>query len=497
MSRGEPYRPVLSPGKDRTMLRASMIRRSQNLLAVVAPLLLVACRGREPAGGLERDAAILTARTLGLAYLRSQQFAQAETAFAKIVALAPDQALGYANLGLVHLRLGRYDVAEREIRRAAALDTASDDIALTLAKVYELTGRTPEARREVDRVLRRTPDDLRALYELTVLEPASKEAYLRRIVARAPSNVAARLELVDVLLARGAADSAAAHLEALERQLPELPREATRFFRQAIVLAQSGRSAAAAAPATTFHRFMETTAPYQASLDKLRGASGVSPGYPILTFNPIITPPAQDARTIAAAIRFSDVTGAVGLGGVPPRAGDVALATGDYDGDGGEDVFVAGQLFHNQLAHAAETTGRAGIQLRDRAVAATFGDYDNDGRPDLYVATASGGILFRNAGDSTFTDVTVAAGLGDAPPATTALFVDLDHDGDLDLFLATPAGNRVYRNTLDGRFQDMTGPMGLGGGGAGGTRDAAFGDLDGDGHVDLVGVGNDGRLTLF
>src|SRR5947207_4004975 len=213
MSRGEPYRPVLSPGKDRTMLRASMIRRSQNLLAVVAPLLVVACRGREPAGGLERDAASLTARTLGLAYLRSQQFAQAETAFAKIVALAPDQALGYANLGLVHLRLGRYDVAEREIRRAAALDTASDDIALTLAKVYELTGRTSEARREMERVLRRTPDDVRALYELAVLEPPAKETYLRRIVVRAPGNMAARLELVDVLLARGAADSAAAHLE--------------------------------------------------------------------------------------------------------------------------------------------------------------------------------------------------------------------------------------------------------------------------------------------
>jgi len=482
------------------MLPASMIPNALKCLGVATTLLLVDCRGREPASSLERDAAILTARTLGLAYLRSQQFAQAETAFAKIVALAPDQALGYANLGLVHLRLGRYDAAEREIRRAAALDTASDDIALTLAKVYELTGRTAVARREVDRVLRRSPEDLRALYELAALEPASKETYLRRIVARAPSNVAARLELVDVLLARGGggADSAAAHLEALERQLPELPREATRFFQQALALARTGRAAAAAAPATTFHHFMETTAPYQASLEKLRGASGAPPGYPILTFNPVITPPAQDARTIAAAIRFSDVTGAVGLGGVPPlpdTARDVALATGDYDGDGGEDVFVAGHLFRNELAHATETTDRAGIRLRDRAVGAAFGDYDNDGRLDLYVATASGGRLFRNTGDSTFTDVTVAAGLGGAPPATTALFVDLDHDGDLDLFLATPAGNRVYRNTLDGRFQDMTGPMGLGGGG--GTRDAAFGDLDGDGRVDLVVVGNDGRLTLF
>src|SRR5881398_147631 len=492
------------------MLLASMIGNALTRLGVVAMLLLIACRGREPArgegvgGSLERDAAILTARTLGLAYLRSEQLAQAETAFSKIVALAPDQALGYANLGLVHLRLGRYDTAEREIRRAASLDTASDDIALTLAKVYELTGRTAQARREVDRVLRRSPGELRALYQLVELDPASRETYLGRIVERAPGNVAARLDLVEVLLARGGGgggggDAAAAQLEALERQLPELPREAHRFFEQALTLARAGRAAAAATPAATFHRFMETTAAYQASLQKLRGASGALPGYPILTFNPVITPPAQDARSIAAVIRFSDVSDAVGLGGVPPRAdtaGDVALATGDYDGDGGEDVFVAGQLFHNELARATETTGRAGIRLRDRAVAAAFGDYDNDGRLDLYVATASGGTLFRNTGDSTFTDVTAAAGLGGAPPATAALFVDLDHDGDVDLFLATPSGNRVYRNVLGGRFEEMAGPMGLGGG-AGGTRDAAFGDLDGDGLVDLVVVGNDGRLTLF
>src|SRR5437762_793281 len=235
-----------------------------------------------------------------------------------------------------------------------------------------------------------------AILAARTLGPAS----LRRIVERAPSNGAARLDLVDVLLARGGGggDAAAAQLEALERQLPELPREANRFFAQALALARAGRASAAAAPATTFHRFMETTAAYQASLQKLRGANGARPGYPILTFNPVITPPAQDARAIAAAIRFSDVTTTVGLIGAPPlpdTATAVALATGDYDGDGSEDVFVGGRLFHNELARATELTTRAGIELRDRAVAAAFGDYDNDGLLDLFVATASGARLVR------------------------------------------------------------------------------------------------------
>jgi VCBS repeat protein/tetratricopeptide repeat protein/ASPIC/UnbV protein len=464
---------------------------------IVATLFLLSCRGRESPQGVERDAAILAARTLGLAFLQNDQLAQAESSFRRIVALAPDQALGYANLGLVHLRQGRYREAETALRRAAALDTASDDIALSLAKVYELTRRTADARREVERVLQRSPPpgDLRALYALVQLDSASQETYLRRIVDRAPANVAARLEFVDVLLARGAADAAAAELEALQRQLPELPREATRFFERALALArEGGRAAAAARAATTFHRFMETTAAYQASLQKLRGASGATPGYPILTFNPVITPPAPDARKVAAAIRFADVTTAAGLAGTPSpgdSAGPFALAIGDFDGDGSEDVFAAGRLFRNDLTRATETT--AG-RLPAAPVAAAFGDYDNDGRLDLFVASRAGAVLLHNAGDSSFTDATAATGIGSAPPATTALFVDLDHDGDLDLFLTTPAGNRAYRNVLGAPFQEMTGPMGLDGGA---SRDAAFGDLDGDGFTDLVVAGEDGHVTLY
>src|SRR5438876_10307954 len=89
-----------------------------------------------------------------------------------------------------------------------------------------------------------------------------------------------------------------------------------------------------------------------------------------------------------------------------------------------------------------------------------------------------------------------AAAVTETGPAARALFVHFVHDGDLDLLLATPAGTRAYRNNLDGTFREMAAPMGLSGGG-GGSRDVAFGDFDGDGHTDLVIVGDDGRMRLF
>src|SRR5204862_5181131 len=164
-----------------------------------------------------------------------------------------------------------------------------------------------------------------------------------------------------------------------------------------------------------------------------------------------------------------------------------------------EDLFVSGHLFRGNQGRFIETTASAGVVLRDRPTAAAFGDYDNDGRVDLYVATSGrGGALFRNMGGGRFRDVAASAGLADTAPAARALFVDFDHDGDLDLLLATPAGTRAYRNNLDGTFREMAAPMGLsGGGGGGGSRDVAFGDFDGDGHTDLVIVGDDGRLRLF
>src|SRR5439155_26649094 len=67
---------------------------------------------------------------------------------------------------------------------------------LMLAKVYELTGREPEARREVERVLRRDSTDIRALYAAAELagrspdpeERGRQESYLRQVVTRSSGD---------------------------------------------------------------------------------------------------------------------------------------------------------------------------------------------------------------------------------------------------------------------------------------------------------------------
>ena len=103
-----------------------MNRTSFHPIAAVAALAAFALgchRGREqnPADA----GAILTARTLGLAYLEDNRLEDAEAEFKKLIQLAPDEPSGHANLGLVDLRMGRYQDATREINRAVELASTS------------------------------------------------------------------------------------------------------------------------------------------------------------------------------------------------------------------------------------------------------------------------------------------------------------------------------------------------------------------------------------
>ena len=61
-----------------------------------------------------------------------------------------------------------------------------------------------------------------------------------------------------------------------------------------------------------------------------------------------------------------------------------------------------------------------------------MGDFNSDGWTDLFVAGVAGNTLWRNKGDGTFANVTLAGKLGSAGPrAVGAGWFDMDNDGDL------------------------------------------------------------------
>jgi hypothetical protein len=244
------------------------------------------------------------------------------------------------------------------------------------------------------------------------------------------------------------------------------------------------------------------------------------------------------ARTVVSRARpaFAVATAAAGLadvhtndaspafhlfGGGPDAAvrASGGVAVGDFDGDGCEDVFLAGapgaRLWRNRCDGTfADVTAAAGLPVPWPTVAtgAVFFDYDDDGAPDLWVSAIAGGDrLFRNLGGR-FEDVTARAGIAPHPWGSMPAVADYDRDGFLDVYVARmgdhatgaprpsfAATNGVpdtlWRNRGDGTFADVTAEAGVGS--RGWNLAAAWGDYDGDGWPDLYVANEFGPNALF
>ncbi len=125
---------------------------------------------------------------------------------------------------------------------------------------------------------------------------------------------------------------------------------------------------------------------------------------------------------------------------------------------------------------------------------AAFLDYDGDGDQDLFLVNGTDWpgrptgrrttqALYRNDGRGRFTGVTREAGLDVEGYGMGAVAGDVDNDGHIDLVLTALGRNRLFRNRGDSTFEDATAVSGLGDPSWG--TSAAFLDYDRDGDLDL------------
>src|SRR5438876_2704298 len=115
------------------------------------------------------------------------------------------------------------------------------------------------------------------------------------------------------------------------------------------------------------------------------------------------------------------------------------------------------------------------------------GDADGDGLDDLYVAQPAGlpNRLYRNRGDSTFEDITDAAGVGVLDDTAQSLFVDVDNDGDQDLVVATSTNPPLLINDGKGHFTPVPDAFRFARPLQGVLTSITMADYDRDGFVDL------------
>ena len=166
--------------------------------------------------------------------------------------------------------------------------------------------------------------------------------------------------------------------------------------------------------------------------------------------------------------------------------GPYALAAGDWDEDGNQDLAVTQEWGSSITILTNDGTGAftktVSVSVGQNPTAITPGDWDGDGDPDLAVVNTEPSTIsiLINGGWGIFT-ATSTIGVGNYPQAITPR--DWDNDGDIDLAVSNSNSNSIsiLLNDGDGNF-NLASTLSV----SGNSYDIAAGDWNGDGDPDLA-----------
>lgn len=193
---------------------------------------------------------------------------------------------------------------------------------------------------------------------------------------------------------------------------------------------------------------------------------------------------------------------------LPGKGVSNGLIAHDFDNDGWIDIVVAnnGQNYYwkNDKGTLIDASNQL-PQIEDITQDVEAGDYDNDGDLDIIVGNEKQNRLLRNDGSGNFEDVTrltLQGGIGEE--TREADFGDVDGDGDLDIYFANvqlfqkvkPVPRLLINH--NGVYK-LSNPFQIGFPFPTGSMDADLVDIDNDGDLDLLmGNGNlQGAGTKF
>ncbi|MDP6521057.1 MAG: CRTAC1 family protein [Planctomycetota bacterium] len=223
---------------------------------------------------------------------------------------------------------------------------------------------------------------------------------------------------------------------------------------------------------------------------------------------------------------FTDVSRRAGL--TENFGNGLGVAVADFDANGYPDVYVANDLLANQLwmnqgdgtfkdeallaGCAVNMNGTAEAGMGVAAV-----DIENDGDMDLFMTHLRDetNTCYVNRGGF-FSDKTSLTGLGGPSIRFTGWgmgFADFNHDGERDTYVANgrvgiwmpeydtvdryAEPNLLFRGLPGGGFEEVLPRGGVAVPLVHNTRATAYGDMDGDGDIDVLVVDNDGPVRLL
>jgi Flp pilus assembly protein TadD len=437
----------------------------------------------------------VTAFYVSLAAMQTSQDVLAREQLDRLVQLVPDEAAGWANLGLLLLRQQQVDEAAERLAKAASLAPRNAAIERLLALAASRKGNLDESVRRWRRAIELDAVDLKAPYALALeLEriggaqnDSGAQQLLQALAARS-GNLAAQLEHARMSAKRADAAALAKALDALGARSASWPAPAQQRL-NAVRQAAQGNPAAATTPVIFLKNVLLAEPEYRAAFAEV-STPRAEVGEPVMHLITLRNPEAQPAPA-DDQLAFVAADGPV----VPmpnARWGGVVFLSGD----GPPTVAAAGGKELRLLSGAVlpDAAGTLADAAGPDAVAGA--DLNYDFRTDIMIAGASGLQIFRQTGTGAFAPVTPLTKLPAnviAAPAQGVWPADVDTDGDLDLVVGRREGAPiVLRNNGDDTFLAQT-PFGR----AARVRGFAWADFDGEGVPDAALLDDQGVLRVF